>query len=185
MTIIKDQQPTLETKRLVLRLFVLADAKAVQRLAGDRAVADTTERVPHPYKDGMAATWIATHAQRFAEGQECSFAIVLRETSEVIGSIGLTLSMVHQRGELGYWVGRPFWGRGYCTEAARAVVDYGFNTLGLHRIQGRHLSRNPASGRVMLKIGLRQEGLLLDYVRKWDVFEDVEMYGVLKKESNG
>lgn len=177
----KNLQPTLLTERLTLRPFVLADAQAVQRLAGDRAVADTTERIPHPYKDGMAEAWIAIHAQRFTERQECTFAIVLRETSEVIGSIGLTLSMTHQRGELGYWVGRSFWGRGYCTEAAQAMLDYGFNTLGLHRIQGRHLSRNPASGRVMVKIGMQHEGRLRDYVCKWDVFEDVEMYGVLRE----
>jgi len=173
-------QPKLETARLALRPFVVADAQAVQRLAGDRAVADTTERIPHPYKDGMAEAWIATHAQRFAERQECTFAIVLRESSEVIGSIGLTLSMAHQRGELGYWIGKPFWGHGYCTEAAKAILTYGFSTLGLHRIQGRHLTRNPASGRVMLKIGLQHEGHMRDYVRKWDLFEDVDIYGILR-----
>jgi hypothetical protein len=69
-----ETQPTLTTERLILRPFVPADAKAVQRLAGDRAIADTTERIPHPYEDGMAEAWIATHAQQFRERKGCTFA---------------------------------------------------------------------------------------------------------------
>ena len=177
---ISASQPTLTTERLVLRPFGLNDAPAVRRMAGDRAVADTTERIPHPYEDGMAEPWIATHAERFRQHQGCEFAVVLKETSELIGAIGLTLSMAHLRGELGYWIGKPFWGQGYCTEAARAIMDFGFNTIGLHRIQDRHMSRNPASGRVMLKLGMQHEGRLRGYMRKWGVFEDVDVYGALK-----
>ncbi len=173
-------QPTLTTERLILRPFVPEDAPAVQRLAGDRAVADTTERIPHPYKDGMAEAWIATHVQHFRERKECTFAIVLKDGQQVVGAVGLTLAMAHSRGELGYWIGYEFWNRGYCTEAARAVVEYGFSVLGLHRIQARHLSRNPASGRVMAKLGMQHEGRLRGHTRKWDVFEDVDVYGVVK-----
>lgn len=171
-------QPTLTTDRLLLRPFVLDDAPAVQRLAGERAVADTTERIPHPYEDGFAEAWIA-QPQRFSERKECTFAIVLKDGQHLIGGIGLTLSMAHLRGELGYWIGTPFWGQGYCTEAARAVLDYGFNTIGLHRIEGRNMSRNPASGRVMLKLGMQYEGRLRGYLRKWGHFEDVDVYGLI------
>ncbi len=176
-----DPQPTLTTERLILRPFVLEDAPTVQRLAGDRAVADTTERIPHPYEDGMAEAWIATHAQQFRDRKECTFAIVLKDGQQVIGGVSLSLTMAHARGELGYWIGREFWNRGYCTEAARAVVEYGFSGLGLHRIQGRHLSRNPASGRVMAKLGMQHEGRLREHTRKWDVFEDVDLYGKIQK----
>ena len=179
-----DTQPTLTTQRLILRQFVLDDAPAVQRLAGDRSVADTTERIPHPYENGMAEQWIATHAGRFRQHQGCEFAVVLKGTSELIGSIGLTLSMAHLRGEFGYWIGKPFWGQGYCTEASRALMDYGFNTLGLHRIQGRHMSRNPASGCVMRKLGLQHEGRLRGYMRKWGVFEDVDVYGIIDGDAD-
>ena len=175
-----DAQPTLTTERLILRPFTMADAPAVQRLAGDRAVADTTERIPHPYEDGMAEAWIATHPQQFREQKECTFAVVPKDGQQVIGAVGLTLAMAHSRGELGYWIGHEYWNRGYCTEAARAVVDYGFSVLGLHRIQARHLTRNPASGRVMAKLGMQHEGRLREHTRKWDVFEDVDVYGVLK-----
>ena len=176
-----ETQPTLTTERLILRPFSPNDAPAIQRLAGDRAVADTTERIPHPYENGMAETWIATHSQQFRDLKECTFAIVLKDGQQVIGAVGLTLTMAHARGELGYWIGREFWNRGYCTEAARAVVEYGFSVLGLHRIHARHLTRNPASGRVMAKLGMQHEGRLRHHTRKWDVFEDVDLYGRIHK----
>lgn len=175
----KPAQPTLTTERLLLRPFALSDAAAVQRLAGDRAVADTTERIPHPYEDGMAESWIATHAERFRNLEECTFAILLKDLPKLVGAVGLTLAMEHRRGELGYWIGQDYWNRGYATEASRAVIDFGFSVLGLHRIQARHMSRNPASGRVLEKLGMRHEGRLRGYTLKWGVFEDAEIYGIL------
>ena len=85
----------------------------------------------------------------------------------------------HRRAELGYWVARPFWNQGYASEGARALVRFGFAELGLHRVSAHHYSRNPASGKVMQKIGMRFEGLLRQHVFKWGVFEDIEMYGIL------
>lgn len=177
-----ETQPTLTTNRLILRPFAPEDAPDVQRLAGDRAGADTTERIPHPYKDGMAEAWIATHSQQFRDLKECTFAVVLKDDQQVIGGVSLSLTMAHARGELGYWIGREFWNHGYCTEAAQAVVEYGFSVLGLHRIQARRLSRNPASGRVIAKLCMQHEGHLRQHTRKWDVFEDVDIYGVLLGE---
>lgn len=177
-----EAQPTLETDRLILRPFALADAATVKHLAGDRAVADTTERIPHPYEDGMAEAWIGTHEQQFRAKEECTFAVVLKDGQQVIGGVSLTLTMAHARGELGYWIGRPFWNFGYCTEGARAVVDFGFSFLDLHRIQARHLTRNPASGRVMEKLGMQNEGRLRKHICKWGVFEDVNVFGVLREE---
>ena len=172
----------LRTERLVLRPFTPTDTATVQRLAGDRAIADTTERIPHPYEDGVAEAWIATHAPRFAKRQALEMAIVLKSSNDLVGAIALTLTMAHRRGELGYWIGLPYWGRGYATEAARVVIDYGFEELGLRRIQAQHMSRNPASGRVMQKLGMKHEGHLRAHVLKWGVPEDVEVYGILHND---
>ena len=176
------ERPTLQTDRLILRPFALADAAAVQRLAGDPAIADTTLRIPHPYPDGVAEAWIGTHQESFDKGASVTFAITLRAGGELIGSIGLELRPAHRRAELGYWVGVPFWNRGYCTEAVRAVIAYGFAERGLNRIFAHHVSRNPASGRVMQKVGMRHEGHLRQHIRKGDRFEDIELYAILRED---
>jgi ribosomal-protein-alanine N-acetyltransferase len=180
-----DHRPSLQTERLVLRPFQLADAADVQRLAGNRAIADTTLNIPHPYEDGLAEAWISTHLPRFEAGELVSFAIASRETGELIGAIGLVIHQRFQRAELGYWVGMPYWNQGYCTEAGRAVVDYAFATLHLNRVHACHLARNPASGRVMQKLGMTHEGLARQHVKRWETYEDLELYGILKSEWEG
>lgn len=148
----------LETERLVLRPFTLADAGDVQRLAGNKAIADTTLNIPHPYEDGMAEAWIATHQPGLDAGELAAFAMTLKSGDALIGAISLKIDMEMQSADMGYWVGEPFWGQGYCTEAARRVVEFGFNDLNLRRIHAMHLERNPASGRVLQKIGMTREG---------------------------
>ena len=175
-------EPTIETARLVLRPFVPADAPEVQRLAGDRDVASTTLNIPHPYEDGLAEAWIESHAPAFARGERLTLAITGRDDGRLLGGISLRLVARHENAELGYWVGKPYWGRGICTEAAAAVLTYGFETLALHRIHASFLARNPASGRVMQKIGMTREGCLREHIRKWGVFEDLEKYAILRSE---
>jgi ribosomal-protein-alanine N-acetyltransferase len=96
------RQPELQTQRLILRPFELTDASNVQRLAGDYAIADTTINIPHPYKDGMAAQWISQHQAKFYADKLCNYAVVLRTTDELVGSIGLVISRHSDRAELGY-----------------------------------------------------------------------------------
>lgn len=176
------EQPTLETERLVLRPFSMADAAVVQRLAGDKEIASTTLNIPHPYEDGMAEAWIGAHQENFERGDSVTFALVRRTDKALVGVIGLNISQAHARAELGYWVGQPYWNKGYCTEAAQKVIHYGFETLGLVRIFARHLKRNPASGRVMQKVGMIYEGRLRKHVQKWEQFEDLDIYGILRED---
>jgi RimJ/RimL family protein N-acetyltransferase len=175
-------QPTLHTKRLLLQPFDESDAAAVQRLAGDRAIADTTLNIPHPYEDGMAEHWIGQRAEQFHAGTHTVLAIVERDTEQLVGAIGLTIDSAYRKAELGYWVGVPYWNRGYATEAARAILEYGFRNLDLNRIAAQHLARNPASGRVMEKIGMSREGTLRQATMKWDRFEDLHVYSILSSE---
>ncbi len=174
-------QPELETERLLLRAFRPEDAAVVQRLAGEREVADTTLTIPHPYLDGMAESWIATHAEAWERQERLTLAMTAAQLG-VIGAISLHLRPVHRRAELGYWVGRPFWNRGFATEAARAVIAFGFEALGLNRIHASHLTRNPASGRVMAKAGMRLEGTFRQHVIKWDRPEDLTQYSILRTD---
>jgi RimJ/RimL family protein N-acetyltransferase len=178
-------QPTLETERLVLRAFTVADAPVVKTLAGAREIASTTLNVPHPYEDGMADTWIGTHAAGYAAGEQATYAVALKDSDDLVGAIGLTVASDHARAELGYWIGVPYWNRGYASEAAVEIVRFGFEELELNKIYAIHLVRNPASGRVMQKAGMRYEGRLRQHVRKWDAFEDLAFYGVLAAEWRG
>jgi RimJ/RimL family protein N-acetyltransferase len=175
-------QPTLETARLILRPFDAADAPLVQTLAGAREIADTTLAIPHPYPDSAAVAWIATHYPRWEARTGVTYAITSRDAGTLIGAIDLNVVKAHALAELGYWIGLPYWNRGYCTEAAHVVVAFGFDSLALNRIQARHLTRNPQSGRVMQKIGMRHEGVRRDAIRKWGRFEDVALYGILAAE---
>jgi ribosomal-protein-alanine N-acetyltransferase len=182
---IGDELPTLETGRLVLRPFTLADASELQRLVGEREIADTTLNIPHPYEDGMAEAWIGTHHSAFEAHETVTLAVEARDVGQLVGAIGLRLHLANESAEIGYWIGRVYWNRGYCTEAARAMLDYAFRDLMLNRVHAAHLSRNPASGRVMSKVGMVHEGCQRQHVRKWGVFEDIEKYGILRREYLG
>ena len=153
--------PELKTTRLRLRPFTLEDAPLVQQLAGDSRIADTTGSVPHPYLDGMAEAWIATHESSATEGDSYTWAIANLETDELIGCISLILDR-HNGAEMGYWLGVPYWNHGFMSEAARAVIEAGFSTLKLHRVVARHFVRNSASGRVMQKAGMTLIGTMRD-----------------------
>lgn len=171
-------QPTLKTRRLRLRPFRPEDAPEVQRLAGNKKVSEPTLNIPHPYKDGMAEEWIATHQPGWEEGARVVYAITLRHTKQLIGTVSLVKNK-RSEWELGYWVGEPYWGKGYCTEAATALVDFAFANLGITRIIARHLTSNPASGRVMQKIGMRHVGRTTLLDRHGDPAE-VECYEIEK-----
>jgi [ribosomal protein S5]-alanine N-acetyltransferase len=177
-------RPQLVTARLLLRPFRLTDAEDVCRLAGDREVASTTLSIPHPYDLNMAETWIAAVGEGSTRSRELVFALQRTDDQALVGAIGLVLQSDHARAELGYWIGKPYWGQGYATEAGRAVVRYGFGTLGLNRISGHHFVRNPASGRVMAKLGMVHEGRLRQYVCKGGVYEDVDVYAVLRQDTS-
>ena len=175
-------RPTLQTERLLLRPFSLADAARVRALAGDKGIASTTLNIPYPYEEGMAEAWIKTLPEAFEKGESLTFAIVLAQEEQLIGAIGLEIDTRHDRGELGYWIGKPYWSKGYVTEAARAVLEYGFTVRNLNRIFAFHFSRNPASGKVMRKLKMTHEASLRKHVKKWDKYEDLELFGILKDE---
>lgn len=177
-----EQLPTIELERLLLRPFRLDDAKVVQELAGDQYIAEMTLYIPHPYKDGMAEQWINTHAVNFNRNCSLELAIVHKEEQVVIGAICIGLDTKCDHGELAYWIGKTYKNNGYCTEAAQGIVKYAFEEMNLYRVYARYLGKNPASGRVMEKLGMKYEGLLRQHVKKWGAYEDLIYYGMLKDE---
>jgi RimJ/RimL family protein N-acetyltransferase len=172
----------IECERLRLRPFTPADAPEVERLAGDRRIAETTLNIPHPYPRGAAEAWIALHKQEWTKGRALNLALERRDDGALLGAIGLRVEPDHARAEIGYWIGVPYWGNGYATEATRALVDYAFDALGLNRVYAYHFTGNPASGRVLQKAGMRYEGTRREHMRKWGAFLDSEMYAILRSD---
>lgn len=178
-----DGPPVLETFRLVLRPMTSADAPDVQKWAGDFEVADTALNIPHPYPDGLAEEWIAQQGRGWREGREAVFAITARADGTLMGAIGLAaIDARHRHAEMGYWLGLPFWNLGIATEAAHGVLRFAFDTLDLERVFAHYFARNPASGRVLEKIGMVREGCLRAHVRQWGRPEDLVVCGILRRE---
>ncbi len=147
------KQPVLKTRRLLLRSFNLDDASKVQNLAGNYNVSKTTLNIPFPYEPGMAEKWISPQPESWDTRTGVVYAINLLETDQLVGAISL-VKIDGIQGELGYWIGEPYWGKGYCTEAAKSLVQFSFDKLGLSKVNAEHLASNPASGEVLRKAGM-------------------------------
>ena len=176
------QCPRLQTERLFLRALQPEDEDDVCALAGDRRIASTTYRIPHPYGPQQFQDWFTLQPELLKQGTGVNWAIVRREGQCVIGAIGLDIKPSDERAELGYWIGAPHWNRGYGKEAAGSVIHFAFDRLELNRVEAHHMSRNPASGRILQHIGMNHEGTLRQYIKKWGVFEDVELYGLVRAQ---
>ena len=144
----------LETQRLVLRAPQLEDAKAIAALANDRRIADNTARIPHPYRLSDAETWvIGSNADM--EGE--TYLITLPNGC-AIGSCGFDLRD-GPAPEIGYWLGTRYWGKGYATEAVRALIDRAFTDLDHKALQSSVRVTNPNSRRVLEKCGFQWTGV--------------------------
>lgn len=176
------EQPILETERLILRPFVDGDAPRVAQLAGDKTVSDTTLRIPYPYSEAMVLGWIGKHGSIRDRGLALFYAIDLKESAELVGSIGIDVYLIDSRATIGYWVGKNYWNRGYATEAGSILLEYVFNVMKFHRVDSHHFARNEASGRVLEKLGMKREGLLREHILNSGSWEDVIEYGILDSE---
>jgi RimJ/RimL family protein N-acetyltransferase len=170
------------TARLLLRSLEREDIPALARLAGAREISSMTANIPHPYNEKNAEDFLTRVSEEFRSGLSVSFAICISPERELRGAVGLNITAAHERAELGYWIGVPHWGRGYVTEAAAAVLAFGFENLGLNRIYAFRFAENSASGRVLEKIGMRHEGRSRAHIKKWERFVDLENYGLLRSE---
>jgi RimJ/RimL family protein N-acetyltransferase len=152
--------PVLETARLILRAPCIEDAKAIATLINDRRIAENTARIPHPYGIADAEQFITSVNKK---DSEASFVVTLADGA-IIGGCGIG-TLFGADPEIGYWFGIPYWGKGYATEAARAVIDYAFTEIGLDKLEGGARVSNPASRRVLEKCGFQWTGVILMRVR--------------------
>lgn len=146
----------LTTERLTLRPLTQADAERISALAGDFEVARMVTSIPHPNPVVAAEGWLLMLEGRAPLGLDQVFGVEV-EGEGLVGCVGGHARAEGATPELGYWIGRPYWGRGFATEAARALVEHLFS-LGHARVQSGHFLDNPASGRVLEKLGFLPTG---------------------------
>ncbi|WP_370898679.1 GNAT family N-acetyltransferase [Chryseobacterium gossypii] len=171
--------PIIKTERLILSELKKEDIPYIVEYLQEKVFSEHTSNIPFPYRHEDAEFWLKISREAFERNEGYTFAI--RDgNNKILGAVG-----IHHRGnnaaELGYWVAKPFWNKGYATEAAKAVIDFGFKGLKFHKIYATHFLYNPSSGKVMQKAGMEQEAVLKQHIRKNEEYFDVVMYSVFKK----
>jgi [ribosomal protein S5]-alanine N-acetyltransferase len=171
----------LHTERLILRPFSKSDAPSVQSLANNKEVAEIIG-LPQPYLLKHVLDWIDIQPELFDKEIEYPLAIVQKRSDELVGTITLRVDKDNLKGELGYWIGRPFWGKGFATEAVKSMMLFGFEALELNKIWASALSKNIGSTTVLQKAGMVKEGVLKQERLILGKFEDIEIFGIVKSD---
>jgi len=173
----------LNTERLILNSFKIEEAELVAKMAGDIRVVEMTASIPYPYEVYMAVDWISGHESQKKEHHNHIFAIRLKEAQELIGCINIGLNERHDRGYVGYWVGFDYWGNGYCSEALREMIKYGFSFDNVNKIWAEHKTMNIPSGKVMENAGLAHEGVMRRHYKQSDgEYLDMSVKSILRSE---
>ncbi|WP_223558049.1 GNAT family N-acetyltransferase [Chryseobacterium lathyri] len=172
--------PAIETERLILSQLKEEDLPFVTEYLQDKIFSDVTSNIPYPYTGEHARFWMKMSRESFENNTGYTFAVRNKE-GQILGAIGLH-DRDDDKAELGYWMGKPFWNKGYITEAAIALIDFGFNELQINKIYATYFLDNPASGRIMEKIGMEKEALLKQHLKKDGKYIDVMMYSILKNK---
>jgi RimJ/RimL family protein N-acetyltransferase len=177
----------IETERLTLRPFEAGDLDALHEIHRDERVARWLRNDARTLEETRKLLGLKVDGAVLAhEGQWLSAAVVLRETGELVADLSLQwASQQHAQGELGFVVHPEHQGRGYATEAARPLLRFAFETLGLHRVVGTLEARNAASGRVLEKLGMRREGRHVETEWLKGEWQSELVYAILDREWRG
>ena len=174
--------PQISTPRLLMRALENHQAETLCTLANGPKIADNTASIPSPYTLETAQDFIEGMQAKFRSDGLLSLGVHVRDTGELIGIASLRINAKHHYGHLGGWAAANARNLGYATEAATALMDYGFAELGLHRVGSQCFSRNKESARVMEKIGLRYEGCMRGAFLKNGVHEDMLVFATVREE---
>lgn len=174
--------PQLDTPRLLLRKLKLEDAADMFEYASDPEVARDVTWEPHRSVEDSKA-FLGSVVEKYADRRTSEWGLVLKESGKLIGTCGFVWwKPEHAKAEFGYALSRKYWRRGLMTEAAGAVMAFGFDKMKLHRLEARCIASNTGSERVMLKIGMKYEGLLRDVVYEKGGFKTLKLYSMLAEE---
>jgi len=174
--------PQLETPRLALRKLKPEDAADIFEYASDPEVAKDVVWPPHKTIDD-SHTFVNSVLRKYANNEVGEWGVVLKETGKFVGTCGFVWwRPEHAKAEIGYAISRKYWGRGLMTEAAAAVISFGFGKMKLHRLEARCITSNGGSEKVMLKNGMKFEGVLRDVVYEKGGFRSLKLYSLLSSD---
>lgn len=174
--------PQLETERLILRPMRISDARDLYEYARDPEVSRHVLWDAHQ-SVFQSRQFLRAAIRQYRKGLPGSFAIALKESDRMIGTIGfMWVNVDHKSAEVGYSLSRDYWNQGLMTEALRAVIAFGFDELRLNRIEAQHDTDNPASGRVMDHVGMQFEGIMRQRLKNKGKFVDVVNYAILRSD---
>lgn len=163
--------PLTTTSRLILRAPRVEDAAAIAKIANNRKIAEQTRRLPYPYNNSDVLGWM----EAMAAAQECAFLITRKSDRAIIG-VASSFVTGDEQTEIGYWIGEPYWGNGFATEAVHAVIDYTFAERELEQLLGHCRVSNAASRRVLMKCGFQLTGSGMSDSRTLQGLVPVEEY---------
>ena len=167
------------TDRLILSEFAKVPAEIWLDLIKDKEVAQSTLSLPHPCKLKDAKLWKVKQMASIKNGSILRWSIVHKESHAILGSAKLSLNLRFNSAEIGYWIGKKYWNNGYAGEAARKILNYGFQELKLNRIEAYAMVENKASSKILLRLGMRKEGLHRQLIKRWGSYVDVESFSIL------
>ena len=172
----------LQSERLIFSVPEAKDIPRILEYTENPTISRNLLTFPHPYYERDAIAWINTANQGHQSGEQYIFAIRDKNDGALIGGTGLHLDKRDNRAEIGYWLGEPHWGKGYATESTQTMIGFGFGTLGLNRITASYVKYNPASGKVMQKCGMVEEGTFPEHILKDEAYHDLIMYGITRSQ---
>ena len=173
----------LKGKRVFLRKITPKDAQSIYDNVKDKEIARYTENIPYPYPKTDTIKFIKRSDDKIKKGKGYTFGITLKEDDQVLGIVSLnSIDHKNKSAELGYWLGKKYWGKGIISEAVRLILGFAFKNLKLHRVHAGVFEKNIASKRVLEKSGFKFEGLLREAVFKHGRWYNKLAFGILRKE---
>ncbi len=171
------------TDHLYIREYKKTDLDSFLHVIRQPEIYDTTYGIPKEYSKARGKRWLKTIKFNKHIGTAFEFAVFLKSENKYIGNVGLiNISYTHNKADISYYIDRDYMNNGYATEAAKEMLKYGFEVLGYNKISGVCMSRNPASRRVMEKIGMIYEGTLRSDLLKDGVYCDIDRLSILRDE---
>jgi len=172
--------------KVYLRTLEYGDAAAIAANANDKEIAESISdegTFPHPYSEEDALSFIKRASEEASSGIGLHMGICSAETGEIVGAIGLSyINMRSKKSEVGFWIGRRFWGKGYGKDALRLMLAFGFARLGLNRIYGIAFASNERSIRMMKSVGMKEEARLKeDGIKNGSLVDNVQL-AILSRE---